>query len=169
MYEHNLNYNLNPVRNCSWTSFPQPGVSRGWLILLPSSWEEEFGRRNEEVPAWFPISSLKRRMCPQHRELGSAVGSLPQGRGSRICFLLLGLRGEVSDLGWSVWRPAVTAQLKHVLQVHGSQELRPTQHSRSAVKETSGCSSMMARSQKRKQVEIAFNKGSFSLDVRVGL
>ena len=64
-------------------------------------------------------------MCPQHCERRSAVGSLPQGQGSSICFHLLGLRGEVSDLGWSVRRPVVTAQLKHVLQVHGSQVLRP--------------------------------------------
>ena len=38
-----------------------------------------------------------------------------------------------------------------------------TQHSRSAVEETLGCSSMMARSQMRKQVETAFNKGYFSM------
>ena len=38
-----------------------------------------------------------------------------------------------------------------------------TQHSRSAVEETLGCSSMMARCQMRKQVETAFNKGYMSL------
>ena len=59
----------------------------------------EFGRRNEEVLAWFQFSSLKRCMCPQHCERESAVGSLCLGWGSSICFLLLGLRGEVSDLG----------------------------------------------------------------------
>ena len=39
-YECNLSYNLNLVRNDSWTSFPQPEVSRGGLIVLPSIWEE---------------------------------------------------------------------------------------------------------------------------------
>ena len=38
-----------------------------------------------------------------------------------------------------------------------------TQHSHSAVEETLGCSSMMARCQMRKQVETAFNKGYFSV------
>ena len=38
-----------------------------------------------------------------------------------------------------------------------------TQHSRSAVEETLGCSSMMARCQMRKQVDTAFNKGYFYL------
>ena len=38
-----------------------------------------------------------------------------------------------------------------------------TQRSCSAFKETLDCSSMMARSQMRKQVETAFNKGYFSL------
>ena len=37
-----------------------------------------------------------------------------------------------------------------------------TQHSHSAVEETLGCSSMMARCQMRKQVETAFNKGYLS-------
>ena len=64
-------------------------------------------------------------MCPQHHELGSAVGSLPLGQGLSIRYLLLGLRGQVSDLGLSVQRPAMTVQLKYVLQVHGSQVLRP--------------------------------------------
>ena len=38
-----------------------------------------------------------------------------------------------------------------------------TQHSRSAVEETLGCSSMTAACQVRKQVETAFNKGYLSL------
>ena len=38
-YECNLSYNLNLVRNDSWTSFPQPEVSRGGVILLVSSWK----------------------------------------------------------------------------------------------------------------------------------
>ena len=35
-YEPNLRYNLNPVRDYSWTAFPQPEVSRWGLILLTS-------------------------------------------------------------------------------------------------------------------------------------
>ena len=38
-----------------------------------------------------------------------------------------------------------------------------TQHSHSAIEETLDCSSMMARSHMRKQVETAFNKGYFYL------
>ena len=38
-----------------------------------------------------------------------------------------------------------------------------TQRSRSAIKETLDCYSIMARSQVRKQIETAFNKGYFSL------
>ena len=78
-----------------------------------------------DVIAWFQISTLKRCMCPQHHGLGCAVGSLCLGWGSSICFFFLALHEEVSDLGWSVWRPAVTAQLKHILQFHSSQVLRP--------------------------------------------
>ena len=39
-YECNLNCNLNLLRNYSWTSFPQPEVSRRGLIFLPAVWEE---------------------------------------------------------------------------------------------------------------------------------
>ena len=56
----------------------------------------------------------------------------------------------------------MTAQLKHVLQVHGSQVLRPYV-APVLQEETLDCSPMIARSQMRKQVEIAFNKGCFPL------
>ena len=38
-YAYNFIYNLNLIRNCSWTSFPHPEVSMGGLILLVSSWK----------------------------------------------------------------------------------------------------------------------------------
>ena len=47
-HEYKLNYNLNLVRSCSWTSFPQPEVSRGALILLPSSWEASLGEETKK-------------------------------------------------------------------------------------------------------------------------
>ena len=121
----------------------------------------ESGRRNYKVLAWFWISSLKRFMFPQHRELGSTVGSLPLGG---VKHLLPPLRPR-----WgSVWlgMKCLEARCDCTAKAHppGSWlSSTKTQRSCSAFEETLDCSSMMARSQMRKQVETAFNKGYFSL------
>ena len=120
----------------------------------------EFGRRNEEVLAWFQITSLKRWMCPQHHERGSAVGSLPLGQGSSIPPLRPAWGSVWLGMKCSEARCDRIAKARPPVSRLSSTK---TQHSHSVIEVTLDCSSMMARSQMRKLVETAFNKGYFYL------
>ena len=110
----------------------------------------------------FQISSLKRCYVPTAP--WTWVCSRQPVSGMRVKHLLPPLRPA-----WgSVWLGRKFSEAR----CHCTPKAHPpvsrlsstkTQHSRSAVDETLGCSSMTARCQMRKQFETAFNKGYLSL------
>ena len=167
-HECNLNYNLNLVRNYSWTSFlslkfqgedlysyppyeKRGDLSNGWV------WDKEL-RSACLVPNLF----FEKMSVPT--VLWTWVCSRLPMSGMGVKHLLPPLRpawGSIRlGMKFSEARCDCTAKARPPISRLSSTK---TQHSRSAVEETLGCSSMMARSQMRKQDEIAFNKGYFSL------
>ena len=112
--------------------------------------------------AWFQISSLKRCYVPT-APWTLVCSKQPVSR-MGVKHLLPPLRPA-----WgSIWlgMKCLEARCDCTAKAHppGSWlSSTKTQRSCSAVKETLDSSSMMARSQMRKEVEIAFNKGYFSL------